>query len=125
VLQKAADREDIDVILRFMRRQWRNGIFEDADTSFSLPLKSAALFPAKNWRDFFIYRDRKTYLSWERSGATRSNRDGMIYFLIRPSSITCVIGSSRASLNLIHAIRAVLRQKMQIVCSPPPMMRAA
>jgi hypothetical protein len=74
-----------DMSLRWARRLWPNAWFETLEMTEPIALASV---PSKLWLngtdEFFVYKDQASATEWTEFGATESNRNRMLYFLIKP-----------------------------------------
>ena len=75
-----------DLILGRIRRLWPDGLYQDADDDDAVYIDDPLVaFAGGRSREFFIYRNRIAFESWERDGATPENLDTMLQFLVTPS----------------------------------------
>jgi hypothetical protein len=75
---RAADR-----ILGVCLRHWPEGVLEDDSNGSVYPLAEAASqLPSRLEQEFFVYRDAEAAKDWESEGATSSNMNTMLHFLV-------------------------------------------
>jgi len=108
-----------DLILSRVRRLWPNGRFQGADEDVDHALGDIyVVMQGGRSREFFIYRDRPSFEAWERDGATPTNLETMLYFLIGDPpadgwglrQVTLVCGErTGAILNLIGDLESSFR----------------
>lgn len=80
-------REKMD-LFKTLIAVWPNGVLEDTVSANVTRLVEVGSLPD----EFFVYRDRKAYESWDEHGATQDNQGAMIHFLLDDEQVTWVIG---------------------------------
>src|SRR5262249_38254355 len=64
-------------------RHWPEGVLEDDHDADVYPLAEAeARLPSRPEQEFFVYRDIDAARDWESQGATSTNIDTMLHFLL-------------------------------------------
>jgi hypothetical protein len=72
-----------DVILGVCLHHWPEGVLEDDYDGSMYPLAEAASrLPSRLEQEFFVYRDDKAAKIWESEGATSTNVNTMLHFII-------------------------------------------
>lgn len=87
-----------EAILFACLSQWPDCLYQQADEEGFRPVQDVILTPHVIDPEFFVYKDRQSYQSWEDEGATPENSDTMLHFIIRnhskddhrPASLTIV-----------------------------------
>jgi hypothetical protein len=83
-------------VIRALRAEWPELVVQEADRLEPESAGSQALW-ARPLREFFVYRSRADYASWQRSGATSENSDTMVHVLLTGDALTLVADSSPSS----------------------------
>lgn len=100
-----------DLILGRVRRLWPRGLYQDADQDEVHGLDDP-LVAVRGGRslDFFVYRDRASFDSWERDGGTPENLETMLQFVVSPSGehLASVIEVTLACGERTEMIRALV-----------------
>jgi hypothetical protein len=72
-----------EVILRVCLQHWPNGILEDDfDGKMHTLSEAESRLPTRPLQEFFVYRDTEAAEDWESEGATSTNVNTMLHFLI-------------------------------------------
>lgn len=75
-------RPEINVLLRFLRRRWPEGLLENGDSDLPpLLLRDKTLLTFEPPVEFLVYRDAATKASWDAEGQTAGNDGGMLLFI--------------------------------------------
>jgi hypothetical protein len=101
-----------DLILARVRRFWPDSWFQDASEDDVYPIGDTRVsVRGGRSKEFFIYRDRAAIEGWKRGGATLSNMNKMLYFIVsdgdaaddEPREVTLVCGKqTRAIKQLVR-----------------------
>ncbi len=76
-----------NLILEYVRLLWPDSWFQDANEDEALPIGDRRVsIRGGRSREFFIYRDRAAVGDWGREGATPSNMNTMLYFILEAKS---------------------------------------
>jgi hypothetical protein len=72
-----------DLIIARVRLLWPDSWFQDAEDDEARPMRDPrVVVRGGRSREFFIYRDRASFDEWERYGATPSNMNTMLHFIL-------------------------------------------
>lgn len=84
ILTTSRDSYDPKAILDVMADYWPQGVFQDASEVATCPLTSvlAEEIELKS-REFFVFQDEASALSWATCGKTAENANRMVHFLIQ------------------------------------------
>jgi hypothetical protein len=86
----ATPRENYDpkAILDVMADYWPQSVFQDASEVAARPLSSVLAEEAElTSREFFVYQDEASALSWATCGKTAENANRMVHFLIQDDPV--------------------------------------
>lgn len=100
------DPADRAAIVRTVVEAWPHALFVDA-TRDDAPTPLGGLAPPFALPDeLLVYRDQRSFESWEREGATPENADTMLHFLFTSEGVTAVYhgGSGSESERMVEDI---------------------
>jgi hypothetical protein len=107
-----------ELIIARMRHFWPEALFQDAESDVAHPIQDpwTGLYGSAS-REFFIYRDRPSFESWQAEGGTDENLDRMLSFLIgndaaagSPGQVTVVCGEQTPAVRrLIEDLQGSFR----------------
>jgi hypothetical protein len=103
LIVQGARRGDADAVVAALARHWPDAVAHDLDSS-PVPASAAKLHGA----ELFVYRDRESFDSWQREGATPANAASMVHIVIGPNSMTVVTDEEAEGLR--DMIRETVRE---------------
>jgi hypothetical protein len=101
---------DAGVILDRMRGIWPGGYFQEADAGIYAPIDTEGLLTVVPHDEFFLYRDKEAFDSWERDGLTPTNGDTMIYVLLGKGMTFVVDARESVTAGIVADLVAALRR---------------
>lgn len=89
---------DADAVVAALAKLWPNAVVHDL-VSEPLPVSSWRLRTRREHKflpgdEVFVYRDRESFDSWEREGATPENAAALVHIVLGPNSMTVVAARS-------------------------------
>jgi len=98
---------DAAFVLAELRSLWPHALYHDADSDTPRPIHD---LPAGTERvELLVYENERMFQSWQRDGATAGNADAMVHLIVRPESITVVVGTKESPVaTRVHEILEAL-----------------
>lgn len=87
--------EELDLAVRWLRRQWRQGVVDVPERGV-FSLTDPRLFPLGEAQEVFVYRDATSYDTWQRQGLTEAHASDAIWIARNPDGLSFVV-DDRAS----------------------------
>lgn len=115
VLTGKVHKDDLDFLVRAIRRMWPNGLVQEADSSEAKPF-SELRYPMPFNTEIFIYQNQEGFDSWELYGATETNQSQMIQVILDESELTIVVDDFNSTLgkNIQEILNSLTNKKIAL-----------
>lgn len=111
--------DDVDIIVRYMRRIWPHGVARIPPAVATIPLRALSPRGLPMASEIFVYRDEQARATWQRDGLTDDNASAMIWISVDEDGLAFVMDdrdspSGQIVRELITAIRNDWRLRKEL-----------
>lgn len=118
VLEGPSTLDDVDLLLRCLRRYWPRAVAARADQEIVEPtsLCQPGWIAVRHWKEFFVCEDQRALRSWCEHGAVAENLGTMVHILATSESLTVVVDDVEGPLGRLLRDALATIERWRAVC---------